>query len=46
MIDYMEGQPALARNFVKGDRVAAEGLWEDLAKKMNSHGPPQKNANG
>ena len=45
-MDYMEAQPALAKNFVKGYRVAADSLWTDLAKKMNSNGPPHKDANG
>ena len=46
MVDYMEAQPAVAKNFIKGDRVAAESLWADLAKKVNANGPPQKDANG
>ena len=46
MVDYMEAQPALENNFIKGDRVAAERLWADLAKKVNANGPPQKDANG
>ena len=46
MGDYMESQPALAKNVFKGNRVAAESLWADLAKKMNSSGTPQKDVSG
>ena len=46
MVDYMESQPALAKNVFKGNRVAAESLWADLAKKMKSGGPPQKDVSG
>ena len=46
MVDYMESKPALAKIFFKGDREAAESLWADLAKKLNSSGPPQKDVSG
>ena len=45
-MDYMEAQPALAKNLIKGDRVAAERLWADLAKKVNAKRPPQKDTIG
>ncbi|XP_050339417.1 uncharacterized protein LOC126765722 [Bactrocera neohumeralis] len=45
-LSFMEQHPDIAKNYVKGDRVAAEALWAELAKELNSQGPPQKDING
>ncbi|KAI8115180.1 hypothetical protein CVS40_12557 [Lucilia cuprina] len=45
-IDFMESHVDIARGYVKGDRVVKEALWADLAKKLNSCGPPTKDLNG
>lgn len=42
----MEQHTDLARNFIKGDRLVADALWAELAGKLNSEGPPQKDING
>ncbi|KNC30981.1 hypothetical protein FF38_01550 [Lucilia cuprina] len=42
----MESHVDIARGYVKGDRVVKSALWADLAKKLNSCGPPTKDLNG
>ncbi|XP_043064699.1 uncharacterized protein LOC122320573 [Drosophila ficusphila] len=42
----MKGKPDLARGFVKGDRVAAEAKWADLAGALNAIKPPIKDVAG
>ncbi|XP_050339521.1 uncharacterized protein LOC126765893 [Bactrocera neohumeralis] len=38
--------PDLAKNFVKGNRVAVEALWADVAKMLTSEGPQRTDVNG
>ncbi|XP_043063792.1 uncharacterized protein LOC108101356 [Drosophila ficusphila] len=46
ILDFMKDKPDLARGFVKGDRVAAEAKWADLAGALNAIGPPIKDVAG
>ncbi|XP_017472035.1 PREDICTED: uncharacterized protein LOC108363249 [Rhagoletis zephyria] len=45
-VQFMEENPDLAKNFVKGDRVIAEEKWKELTTLLNAEGPPQKDVNG
>ncbi|KAM8702192.1 hypothetical protein ACLKA7_001884 [Drosophila subpalustris] len=44
LLEFMRKHPDMARNFTRGDRVAVSAAWADLAVKLNSVGPPIKNA--
>lgn len=46
MLKFMEKHPGLAKGFYRGDRVVGEQLWNELAKELNSIGPPQKDSPG
>ncbi|XP_033254167.1 uncharacterized protein LOC117193530 [Drosophila miranda] len=41
-IAFMERHPMIAKNYLKGDKLAAEAAWKRLSKELNSVGPPVK----
>ncbi|BFG06614.1 uncharacterized protein DMAD_05063 [Drosophila madeirensis] len=43
-IAFMERHPMIAKNYIKGDKLAAEAAWKRLSKELNSVGPPVKEA--
>ncbi|KAH8251999.1 hypothetical protein KR038_000813, partial [Drosophila bunnanda] len=43
-VAFMERHPIIAKNYLKGDKQAAEAAWKRLAKELNSVGPPVKEA--
>ncbi|SPP72654.1 Hypothetical predicted protein [Drosophila guanche] len=43
-IAFMERHPMIAKNYIKGDKLAAEASWKRLSKELNSVGPPVKEA--
>jgi len=40
----MERHPIISKNYLKGDKPAAEAAWKRLSKELNSVGPPVKEA--
>ncbi|KAH8406143.1 hypothetical protein KR215_005796, partial [Drosophila sulfurigaster] len=42
ILNFMQANESLARGFAKGDRVAAEAKWSELAGALNAIGPPIK----
>ncbi|KAH8283596.1 hypothetical protein KR018_008689 [Drosophila ironensis] len=44
-VAFMERHPVIAKNYMKGDKQAAEAAWRRLSKELNSVGPPVKEAN-
>ncbi|XP_062127148.1 uncharacterized protein LOC133839559 [Drosophila sulfurigaster albostrigata] len=42
----MQDNESMARGFAKGDRVAAEAKWSELAGALNAIGPPIKDVAG
>nr|XP_044250527.1 uncharacterized protein LOC108055183 [Drosophila takahashii] len=40
----MERHPIISKNYLKGDKQAAEAAWRRLSKELNSVGPPVKEA--
>ncbi|KAH8401985.1 hypothetical protein KR009_009020 [Drosophila setifemur] len=43
-VAFMERHPIIAKNYLKGDKQAAEAAWKRLSKELNSVGPPLKEA--
>ncbi|XP_022222955.2 uncharacterized protein LOC111074469 [Drosophila obscura] len=43
-IAFMERHPMIAKNYIKGDKLAAEAAWKRLSKELNTVGPPVKEA--
>ncbi|XP_060665313.1 uncharacterized protein LOC132797569 [Drosophila nasuta] len=46
ILNFMQANENLARGFAKGDRVAAEAKWSELAGALNAIGPPIKDVAG
>jgi len=40
----MERHPIISKNYLKGDKQAAEAAWKRLSNELNSVGPPVKEA--
>ncbi|XP_052841344.1 uncharacterized protein LOC128255689 [Drosophila gunungcola] len=43
-VAFMERHPIISKNYLKGDKQAAEAAWKRLSKELNSVGPPVKEA--
>jgi len=43
-VAFMERHPIISKNYLKGDKPAAEAAWKRLSKELNSVGPPVKEA--
>ncbi|XP_016946546.1 uncharacterized protein LOC108022204 isoform X1 [Drosophila biarmipes] len=43
-VAFMERHPIIAKNYLRGDKPAAEAAWKRLSKELNSVGPPVKEA--
>lgn len=41
-VAFMERHPIIAKNYLKGDKQAAEEAWKRLSKELNNVGPPLK----
>lgn len=43
-VAFMERHPIISKNYLKGDKQAAEAAWKRLSNELNSVGPPVKEA--
>ncbi|XP_016975434.1 uncharacterized protein LOC108041894 [Drosophila rhopaloa] len=43
-VAFMERHPIISKNYLKGDKQAAEAAWKRLSNELNSVGPPTKEA--
>ncbi|XP_002043184.2 uncharacterized protein LOC6618939 isoform X1 [Drosophila sechellia] len=41
-VAFMERHPIISKNYLKGDKQAAEAAWKRLTNELNSVGPPIK----
>lgn len=46
LIDFMQSHTDLAKGFTRCDRIDLENLWKDIAKELNSLGPPMHDISG